>query len=114
MVIGMTDEWVIFQPRGFGVCQTGLPDSTSTASIRAALPAGARMTRLLSISGHCPAYHGGTSVPYWRTRSRPQRSSPLVASAHRTWHLGPNATTNWPATAGTVRDMPWLRFTESG
>ena len=63
-----------------------------------------------STSGHCPVYQSGTSVPCSRTRSIPQRSSPVRASQHITWQLGPMVTTYLPLTAGTVREMPWLRF----
>ena len=62
------------------------------------MPPGARMTAPLSISGHCPAYQGGTVAPYWRTRSSPQRSSPVAGSRQTTWHLGPIATTSLSVT----------------
>ena len=59
---GVIDACVIFQPCAFGVCQTVLPVSQSTAIIRTLSPAGARIARSLSMSGHWPAYHFGTIV----------------------------------------------------
>jgi hypothetical protein len=75
------------------------------------LPAGARIARPFSMIGHWPVYHSGTVVSYFATRSRPQWNFPVTASAHSTWQRGPIVTTKPSATAGTVRDMPWLRFT---
>jgi hypothetical protein len=64
--------------------------------------------------GHCPAYHCGTVVPYSLTRSIFHFSSPVSASRQVTWHFGPSPTTQESVTAGTVRLMPWLRFTFRG
>jgi hypothetical protein len=59
---GRIELCVIFQPCGFGVCQTTLPEAKSTP-ISSAVPPGARIARSPSISGHCPAYHSGTVAP---------------------------------------------------
>jgi len=100
--IGTTEECVIFQPCGFGVVQAifGFPGEFSsawhsTAIMSTSLPAGARIALPMSMSGHWPAYHFGTVVPYSLTRSMPQRNSPLLASQHMTWHFGPRVTTSW-------------------
>ena len=66
------------------------------------------------MSGHCPAYQAGTRVRYCRTRSMPHLYAPVTASTQSTWHFGPSETTYWSVTAGTVRDMPWLRLTLTG
>src|SRR5258708_26847073 len=110
----MIDECVIFQPRGLGVRQISWPVCPLIAMSNASLPPGARITEPLTINGHWPAYHCGTVAPYWRTKSRPHRNSPVVESRQATWHFGPMVTTIWSVTAGTVRDMPWLRLIETG
>src|SRR6185369_15160600 len=112
--IGITEECVILQLCGLGDCQTGLPDSKLTASKSACFPPGARMTFAPWIKGHCPEYQGGTVAPNSCTRSMVQRNSPVSASAQVTWHFGPNATTKFSVSAGTVRDIPWLRLMETG
>ena len=99
------------QPRGFGVSQTVLPVSHSRAVISTSVPPGARITRSPSISGHCPAYQGGTLVPYSATRSFAHFFSPVVASRQVTWQSGPIAITYLSVTVGMVRLTPWLRLT---
>ncbi len=99
---------------GLGVVHTTRPLSQSTAITSASRPPGARIARPPTISGHCPAYHCGTFVPYSVTRSMPHFFWPVIASAQITWHLGPIATTYLSLTAGTVRLKPWLGLTLTG
>jgi len=112
--MGMIDVCDIFHPPGLGVFQRIFPDSSSTAMISGSAP-GAMMavspSPQSSMSGHCPAYHGGTVVPCSLTRSMAHFLSPVFASRHVTWHLGPSARRYLSVTAGTVRDIPWLRLT---
>ncbi len=98
------------QAPAFGVRQRMRPLASSTAIISGS-PPGARITASPSISGHWPAYHGGTVAPNCLTRSNFQTSFPVRASRQVTWHIGPRLTTKRSLTAGTVRDMPWLRWT---
>ena len=53
-------------------------------------------------------------APNWRTMSISQYGLPVAGSRHETSHFGPMATTYLSVTAGTVRDMPWFRFTPTG
>ena len=59
-----------------------------------------------------------TTAAPWRRTAAPGRSAnralPVAGSRHETWHFGPRATTYLSVTAGTVRDMPWFRFTATG
>src|SRR5450759_615821 len=111
--MGATEVCVICQLPGLADFQITLPVARSTATSRASPPV-ARITRLLSTSGHCPAYQGGTSALNSRTRFICHFNSPLRESTQMTWHFGLIATTYGPATVGTVRDMPWLRLTLAG
>ena len=60
------------------------------------------------MKGHWAEYQGGTVAPYSITRSISQRDFPVAASQQASWHFGPSVMTQSPATAGMVRDMPWL------
>ncbi len=88
----MMELWVICQPLGFGVLQVTFPVGRCSATM-SALPPGAMMALLFSMSGHCPAYHVGTRVPYSATRSFFHTILPLLASQHMTWPIGPSVTT---------------------
>src|SRR5687767_2601097 len=112
-VIGMIEECDILQFFGFSVVHFTLPVSRSTPTISAPGPPGAMTATAPSISGHWAVYQSGTFVPYSLQRSMPHFRSPVTASTHITWQRGPIVTTYLSLTAGTVRDIPWLRSTRT-
>ena len=107
------EEWDIFSRAGFGVRQRMRPVARSTPISSVSAPHTAITACSPSTSGHCPVYQSGTSAPCSRARSIPQVKPPVPASQHITWQPGPMVTTYLPLTAGTVREMPWFRFSRT-
>ena len=85
MVVGSSEAWVIVQPRPLGAVHAGLPVTRSIATTstgplpgRSLSPAGARMARPRSMSGHWPAYQDAYEEAIRNT-----------ASKHAPWYVVP-------------------------